>query len=194
MVDGLSDKKLHDKRFATTEKTIVMTYYRLKDTISLCRFVKMADISRATLYRHHSSLNAIIPDYERYLLRKSHNVLRRHPRNRRVSLRIVFERLLIFMVAHKTIIKLLNSHGRCSITEEILMVLKSKILATGKVKNDEMFFVYIKEISGLIEEWQSAGFKQKDINVTVNKIMFLTETAYIRLSPLASFNTIGKLK
>ena len=194
MVDSLSDKKLHDKRFATTEKTIIMTYHRFRDTICLCRFVKIAGISRATLYRHHSSLTAIIPDYERYLLRKSRNVLRRQLRNHHTSLRATFERLLVFMISHKAIIKLLTSHGRRNITEDVLMVLKPKILATGKVKNDEMFLIYIKEISGLIEEWQSAGFKQKDIPPTVNKIMYLTETAYIRLSPLASFNTIEKLK
>ena len=51
-----------------------------------------------------------------------------------------------------------------------------------------MFKIYAKEIAGLIEEWGRTGFNKNSITSTVDKIMFLTNTAHIRLSPLASFS------
>ena len=192
MAEKLTDKKLKNKRFRATEESIRIAYFLVKDTLSLDRLLRFAGISRSTLYRHHGSIGSIVPDYERYILRKIRRILKRILRARRTHLRTLYGRILAFMTAHKKIMEFLLAFDSRSLTEEIVLILKPKLLSTGKFSSEEILRIYTKEVSSIIEAWQKSGFRKDEITVTLDKIMYLTDTAYIRLAPLASFTSSKK--
>ena len=149
------------------------------------RLVKTAGISRATLYRHHDNLYRIVPDYEEYMVSKYKRVATRSLRFKRISLRVLYEQLLKLMSNNVKVMEFLFEFDSHEFIEKMILVLKPKIISVSKVSNSEMLKIYIKEIAGVVEEWGTAGFESSKINVTVEKMMFLTNTAYFRLSPIA---------
>ena len=165
-----------------------MAYYLTKDKLSLKRLLKYAKISRSTLYRHHKNLHEIAPDYEKYILKKCKNTMRKLMQSKGSHLKTLYQRILVFMAANQFIMKFLLQYGSPNLMERIVTALKPKIIATNKVADGEMFKIYVKEVSAIIEEWCKNGFKKEAIVPTTNKIMYLTDQAYIRLSPLKSFD------
>lgn len=188
MADRITDKKLKNKRFQKTEEAIIMAFFLAKDKLSLKRLLYLAKISRSTLYRHHKNLTEIAPDYEKYILKKCKSYMKTLVKNNDSKLKTLYQRILVFMVANRSTIRFLLKYGNQNFTEKIVKALKPKILASGKVADGEMFKIYTKEVATIIEEWCKLGFKKDAIVPTTNKIMFLTDQAYIRLSPLNSFN------
>ena len=187
-MDRITEKKLQNRRFRGTEETIIITLLTIRDSISLERFLKIAKISRSTLYRHHKNLSEIAPDYEKYILKKCKNTMKRLMKNPNSRLKTLYYHILIFMSANRLIMRFILKYGKRDFFERIITAIKPKIINIGKVEEGEMFKIYAKEIAGLIEEWGRAGFNKNSITSTVDKIMFLTNTAHIRLSPLASFS------
>jgi hypothetical protein len=181
----ITENKLKNKRFRTTEEAIIMAFFLLKDKICLKRLVKTAGISRATLYRHHDNLYRIVPDYEEYMVRKYKRVATRSLRFKRISLRALYEQMLKFMSNNARIMSFLFELDSHDFIEKMILILKPKIVSVSKVSNSEMLKIYIKEIVGVVEEWGMAGFESSKIDVTAEKMMFLTNTAYFRLSPIA---------
>lgn len=165
-----------------------MAFFSTREILSLERLLRFAKISRSTLYRHHKNLSEIAPDYEKYILKKCQNTMRRLMIIKKSRLRTLYQRILIFLSANQLIMKFLLEYGEPDLVERIVTAIKPKILATGKVKDGEMFTLYAKEISGLIESWCRSGFEKEDLIPTLDKIMYLTETAFTRLSPLNTFN------
>lgn len=188
MTDRITDEKLKNKRFKKTEEAIIMAFFLAKDKLSLKRLLQLAKISRSTLYRHHKNLTEIVPDYEKYILKKCKNYMKPLIKKDESRLKTLYQRILIFMVANRFIIEFLLKNGSQNIIERIVKALKPMILASGKVTDGEMFKIYTKEVAAIIEEWCRLGFKKDDILPTTYKIMYLTDQAYIRLSPLKSFN------
>ena len=188
MTDRITDKKLKNKRFQKTEEAIIMAFFLSKEKLSLKRLLYLAKISRSTLYRHHKNLTEIAPDYEKYILKKCKSYIKPLMKKDEPGLKNLYQRILVFMVANRLIIRFLLKYSNQNFLEKIVRALKPKILATGKVANGEMFNIYTKEIATIIEEWCKLGFKKDAIVPTTNKIMYLTDQAYIRLSPLNSFN------
>lgn len=162
-----------------------MAFFLLKDKICLKGLVKTAGISRATLYRHHDNLYRIVPDYEEYMVREYKRVAMRSLRFKRISLRVLYEQLLKLMSNNVKVMEFLFEFDSHEFIEKMILVLKPKIISVSKVSNSEMLKIYVKEIAGVVEEWGMAGFESSKIDVTVEKMMFLTNTAYFRLSPIA---------
>lgn len=186
-MERITERKLKDKRFRANEEAILVALISAKERLSPIRLARHAGISRATFYRHHKNVHEIVDDYERYILRKCKNtVMRLIKKNAHVK--TVFQRILIFLSANKMIVKFLLENGCPGLIEKIVLALKPKIIATGKVADGEMYNLYAKEVSGLIETWCRDGFNVDEISVTANKIMYLTKTAYMRLSPLKAFD------
>lgn len=187
-MERITERKLKHKRFKNTEDSIIATLLSTKELLSPERLIRLAKISRSTLYRHHQNIHKIIPNYEQYILRKCRNVLRRSLRIKRTHTKTLFLHILIFISANKQVIKLLLLHGKQGIIEQIISVISPKIVATGKVKDGEMLSVYIKEISALIEAWGQTEFDMASVPALLDKIIYLTDTANSRLGPLAVFD------
>lgn len=187
-MERVTEKKLKNKKFRDSEAAIRRGFFLLKNKLSVERLIKVAKISRSTLYRHHKNIHEVIPNYERFVLRRCKNTMRHLARNKRIRLKTLYERLLIFMSANRPIMEFLLEFGDRNFIEKIVFALEPKITATGKVNNGEMFKIYAKEVAGLIETWGHAGFDPDAIPIVINKIIYLTDTAHIRLSPLTSFD------
>lgn len=185
---GLTERRLKNKRFKATEDAIIMAFFLAKDRLCLERIIRLAHISRSTFYRHHKNLRQVTKDYEAYILRKNKKIVRRLAGHRCVSLKTLYKRILILMSANKRIMLFLSEFGDNNIAEQIILLLEPKIISQTKLTREELRAIYIKEVSGIIDNWQSTGFNMDEIPAVVNKIMFLTDTAYVRLTPLVSFD------
>lgn len=182
----LTEKKLKNKRFHKTEEAIIMAFSLIKDYSSTKRFVKVAQISRSTLYRHHKTISQIIPDYEEYIFKKYKKVIQKLLKNKNITLRHLYQRTLIFIVANKKIAQFLYQFGNHSTLEKMIFLLQPKIIAAHRISNYSMFRIYIKEVIEVIEQWENNGFKIDEISPTIGKIMYLTNTARDRLGPISS--------
>ena len=180
---GITEQKLKNKRFRKTEEKIISALLLSRDDLSMNNFLKTAEVSRSTIYRHHRNFYNISKNYENYLLRKFRRFLKALVKNK-ITLAKVYTRILIFLIPNQKIILLILSRGNRKFIETLLSELR--VIVMKKVKNDKIFKIYLKEVSGVIEEWIYDGFNQKKIEEVVNQISYLTETAWSRLGPLAS--------
>ena len=185
-MDRFTEEKLKNKKYRNNEEAIRRAVFLTKHKLSVKYLVKTAHISRATLYRHHQNINEIIPDYENYVLKRFQNIIH-FAKKKDIKLNLVYERLLLFILAHRVIISCIFKHSNDSnLVEKMIEFLKPTIIATHTIKNDEVFKIYTKEVACIIQSWQQDGFKKEEITVTLNKILYLTQTAQIRLSPITS--------
>ena len=191
-MDRITEKKLKNKRFKKTEEAIIIVLLSARELLSPERLIRLAHISRSTLYRHHKNVSAIAPNYEKYILRRCKNTMRRFMRIKNSRLSVLYRQILVFLSSNQLIMKFLFRYGDRSLTERIVIIIKPKILVTGKVKDGEMFTLYCKEVAGLIECWCQNGFNKTEIPATIDKITYLTNTAYLRLSPLSHFDSPQK--
>lgn len=103
--------------------------------------------------------------------------------------------MLIFIVANKRIAQFLFSFGDNHITlEKMIQCLQSKLLSSRMIANEKMLNIYVKEVAGVIEEWEKNGYSIDEISTTVNKIVYLTSTARARLGPITYQGKYDKIK
>lgn len=188
MTNRLTSKKLNNKRFRTTEEAILLAYYIVKDSLSPSRLTRTARISRSTFYRHHESLARIAPDYEAYVLGRAKTTFSRLMKIHRIPLRVLCERVLIFITANRQLINFLLNFGSPDFLEQFLMILEPQLLPASKLKTREQFLIYLGEIATLIRAWCISDYDQRLVRDLIDKIIYLTHTASIRLSPLSSFD------
>ena len=186
MGSRITDQKLKNQRFRKTEETIIINFCLLKGNISVKKLIKTAKISHSTFYRHHQSVYEIVPSYEEYILGKYKRMIRKTLANNTTRLPHLFRNTLIFLSVHQKIMKFLLEYGNSNFTEELLSCLSPKLLSTGRIRNQTMLEIYLKEISAIINQWQKDGFKKEGITTVTDKIMYLTDTARTRLGPIAN--------
>ena len=186
MSSRITDQKLKNQRFRKTEETIIVNYCLLKGNLNVRKLIKTAQISHSTFYRHHCSIHEIVPSYEQYILRKYKNLINKELKNKSARLPHLFRKTMIFLAVHQKIIQFLLDYGDHNIIETILFYLSPKLLATGKITNQAMLEIYLKEISTLIEQWGRGGFNKDEILTVTDKIIYLTDTVHIRLGPVTN--------
>ena len=179
--ERITEQKLKNKKFRKTEESIILAFISVREIFSVSRLIRLAGISRSTLYRHHKNIYAVVPDHERYILRQYRKSIKNLTKIKNIKPKQLYEGTLIFIFRHKKIIQFLIQNGSPNIIEEMLIILKPNILATKKVLEGEMFRIYIKTISAVIEEWGRKGFDKDQISSVVNNIIFLTNTAHSNL-------------
>ena len=188
-MERITEKRLKNKRFKHSEECIVTALLIAKDKLNLNKIIRIAHISRSTLHRHHGNINDIIPNYEKYILRKWKTRVKHLSKIKSLPLKFFYERLLSFLSSNRQITELLLKYDDHVFIEQFIVALKPHILTTGRITDGEVFTLYTKETAGLIEAWCDDGFDIDAIPSVVSKIMYLTNTAYARLSPLARFNS-----
>ena len=148
--------------------------------------VRKARISRATLYRHHKTVTEIIPNYKREILIKYGDMMRGISHQKNTQVRKICLRTLIFVMANRRIFKILLRYDGGAVIEKMVLKSKNKLQSTYHLpKNpDKMLKVYTKEVAGIIEEWGRREFCEDGMNVTLDKIMYLTDTMRQRLGPV----------
>lgn len=181
-----SQIKIRNKRYRKTEEAILEVLMGSKELPTAGVLARRARISRSTLYRHHKTVPGIIPDYEREVLIRYGNVLRRLVRRKNTQVRKIYLRTLIFMVAERRTFRILLKYEGGVVVEKMVLRLRGKLRSARHlpVNSGGILRVYAKEVAGIVEEWGKNGFKEGEIEVVLSKIMYLTETIRQRLGPV----------
>ncbi len=181
----ITDKRLADKRFRRTEEAILQAFFALRGDVGMIRIAKNAGVARSTVYIHHRATREIIPDYEKYILKKYQKVVQRMLTAKNSRFEAILMRTLIFMVINKQIFRIVL-RGRSNAIGKMIDKLEIKTVnVMGVSKNQRHIFkIYRSEVIVLIEEWCERGFNGDEMNKLVENIVYLTKTAKMRLGVL----------
>lgn len=183
-MNRFNEKKLTNKKFRRTEEAIVSALVNSRREITQSKLLKLANISRSTLYRHHLNFHNIGSDYEKFLIR-SHRTLIKRLINNGTTLPNIYYRTIAFLEKNRNIVTLVIRYGNRNFIETLLKNLQPAVIKSAKIKNDKVFTIYIKEVSGLIEGWVNSGFPRDGIEPLLSQISYLTKTANQHLSPIS---------
>lgn len=183
---GLTEKRMANKRFRKTEEAILRVFFEEDYYVQMGEMAEKAGVARSTIYSHHRAVREILPDYEKYVLRKYRRVVRRMMKNGNVRLKRIYLSMLFFMIQEKRIFEMLIKNHRRTLLEMMIGEIKMKVISYARLpKNSEKIFrVYISEVVGLVEEWGREGFLEVEIEKLLSEIMYLTDTMRSRLAPL----------
>ena len=183
---SLTDKRLADKRFRRTEEAILQAFFESRDHIGVVGIAKKAGVARSTVYGHHRTAREIVPDYERYILRKFRETVKKMDLKRGVKIETVFTRTLVFIVANKRYFSIVLKGGDKAVFGKMVDELKELLVDAMKVskKQREVFAIYGSEIAVIMSEWCVQGFCYEEIGRQVDNMAYLTRTARMRLGAL----------
>ena len=181
---GLTEEKLKNRRFRNTERAILVAFFSVQKMLSANELAKMARISRSTLYRHHRTVYEIMPDYREYILKKYKRSVGRLMRRKGIRLKSIYQGMFIFMVVNRKIMGYLLESGEKGVIEEMVVFLKPRVMAVWRAVEEEVFEIYVREVTGVVEMWALGGFDEMMVRIKLDKIMYLTETARERLRPI----------
>lgn len=182
----ITDKRLSDRRFKKTEEAILQVFFRGDSYVSMDEMAKKAGVSRSTIYRHHDAVKYIIPDYERYILNKYRRNVNRVLRDKKTRAKDLYTALLLFMMKNKRVFRILIRGGSQGILVRMIRVIRLKIGRELRLplRPETALVVYMNEVAVLIEGWAGKGFLAEEMDEIIREVMYLTETAKVRLIAL----------
>lgn len=182
----LTEKKMANRRFRKTEEAIFRVVNSEDYYIGTEMMAKKAGIARSTFYHHHKTVRNILPDYKQYLMRKYSRLINKLLRNNKLHVRAMYMNMLIFMIQHKKVFELLVKHNEAIIVHEMIVQMREKLVKAMRlpVNGDRMFMIYASEVAALICEWVNTGMSMDRVEGLLGDIIYLTETARNRLSPM----------
>ena len=175
---------MKNKAFCKREWAIFLAYFKMKDYPNAKKLSRRAKISRHTFYNHHRSPQMIPYDYEKYLLTVFRRKIQRYLKSERYELKTIFARTLVFIHNNREILTVLFRDGRKNVIDEIMNHLKPRVIRGWNYAGnfDELYRIYAKEVSGVIENWARRKFSDKELDKILNEIMYLTATSVKRLN------------
>ncbi|MBQ6461381.1 hypothetical protein IJJ36_03050 [Candidatus Saccharibacteria bacterium] len=186
MKSGITEKRLKDKRFKKTEEAILRVFFETKECISVKSLAIKIGVARSTIYCHHKSIREILPDYEKYILKKYSKMVRQLAHKKEKKSRVLYINILLFVLRNKRIFEILLKHRNKIVFEE--MILRIKPMIEGEMglpeNSEKLYKVFASEIAALIEGWGEEDFAEKNMSMVLSDIVFLTKTARTRLVEL----------
>lgn len=178
-------QRMSNHRFRHTEKSILDAVLSSRKILSVRAIIKRAHISRTTFYRHHRSAQAIVPDFEAYVLQKYHRLMRGLLRRPKISIRTLYLQLLVFIAQNQEAFTLIVSRAGDHIIEQMIHSLTPRLSEHYHfpLNSSSLVVVYVKEVAGVIELWIRDDCKAPDTEVLAD-IMYLTKFVRQHLSGL----------
>lgn len=183
---GITEKRMNNKRFRKTEEKILKVFFEEDNYISLDRMAKKIGIARSTLYHHHRAIREIIPDYQRYIMRRYKRRIRRLLRDKNTKMQVLYTGLLIFILQHSDVFAILYKNGRRDIVSDMIGLLTPRIERKLNLPKNaaDIISIYVSEVTELIWLWIGRSCPDQEINILLSEIKFLTDSARTRLRPL----------
>ena len=173
-----------DKRFRETEEQILRLFFERNGNVTIGEMARAIGVSRATIYRHHHSIDEIVSDYSRTLLEKCKVKCDGFSEK---QVRRFFLELLLFIVKNKLVFMMFFSVKNRNVLMGILVNNKEMILKsagfTGRA--DKAFNIYCGEVLAVIQMWSEDGLSWEGMSTALEDILFLTKTLKTRLGVLS---------
>lgn len=182
----LTEKRMSNRKFRRNEEKILRAFCQRNNCTSAEDISKRAGVARATFYRHHKTVGAVVFDYKRYILRKYGRMIRGLDK-KSVSMRTMWLRTMYFMMSQRWVFEMLmKSEGRGMLIDMVVKM-KPKIRRYARLtKNHErMLNVYIGEVVELMYDWSNNGMKEEEAERLARDIVYLADTMKTRLKKLA---------
>ena len=184
----LTERKLKDARFRKKEEAIFEVFFdgSNRGQLSVKELARKAGVDKATLYRHHRAIREIVGDYEDYILKKYVRSVQIVRKKENVDLRRIYYDMIIFILQNREVFRALMMVRDFGVIEKMVLILKPEMvdfvgLPSG---HERVLMVHGGEIVGLIIEWGISGLEEERITRLLNDMMYLSETAKTRLTPL----------
>lgn len=173
------------RRFWRTEQAILRAFFSSKRMLSARVLAKRAQISPSTLYRHHKNVYEIMPDLEKYMLKRYTRMIRGLMRQRGVQIKTLYAKTLIFIAQNQEVFEMIMERGCEGVIEKMVGKLLPKIRRIYQIPRNakESLKVYENEVAGVIEVWLREGCKRPETEVLAD-VMYLTNTMRQRLLAL----------
>ncbi len=173
-----------DKRYKEIEEKILQLFFEYGYNLTASIVAKELGVSRSTFYRHHKTVQDIIPDYVKML---TSDLDMECQGCNEECIQIFFERILIFIVRERELFLIFLKMKNREVLVLILLKNEKMILkyADFRVEAGKVYNIYIGEVVAVVTEWGENGFLCDEINVVLGDILYLTRTMKVRLGPLA---------
>lgn len=184
---GITEKRLKNRRFRKTEDAILRVFFEEDIYVGIKEMAAKAGVARSTFYHHHKTAREIIPDYRRYILRRYSRMISGAIRINGMKTRVIYTKTLIFIMQNQREFEVLLRSGNMDVMKEMIMGVEGWLVKQMRIPNGarKVFAVYASEVTELINEWCRRGFRKDEMNRVLDDIMYLTDTARIRLGPIA---------
>jgi AcrR family transcriptional regulator len=182
----LTDKRMSDGRFRRTEEAILVAFMK-NNWGSAGKIVKEAGIKRSTFYSHHKTVTVILLDYRKYIFKKYTKMMQRFLKKENISLKNVYFRLIMFVLANKKIFLMFLKVGDREVLNKMIDRMHFYIEREARLtkKQKRVFEICKAELVVLIEEWEAKGFREDRIDALLDNMIYLTRTAWTRLGATA---------
>ena len=161
-------------------------YFNSDNYISVEKMATKAGVARSTFYLHHQAVGKIVADYRNFLLRKFSRTMKRAVESDGVTMKRVISEMLFFTLRERRCFEVLTRGGETVIFVRMMRRLKpwlaEKMRLSGKT--ERIYAVYANEVAAIMDEWRMIDFDETKMEVVLGDIMYLTETAWERLSKL----------
>lgn len=174
--------RVTDQRYQRNEKAIRSAFFGAKTGAKVAELAKASGVSRATIYRHHKGMQAVMPDVEQEVLAEFDEEVAKIQGHKRVYVRVMYYKMLTFIYRNRQEFALIVKKGDERTLEEMVVELLPRVVRNFKIpaQYDEVIRIYEKEVIAVVETWIIDGFSTSEMGV-LKDIMYLTHSVRGRL-------------
>ena len=185
-VAGITEKRLRNRRFRRTEDAILRVFFEKNVYIGAKEMAMKVGVARSTFYHHHKTVEQIMPDYKRYILRKYTRMANGAIKRNGCEIGVIYWKTLIFIMQNQVVFEMFLRCGDENVVREMIMKIEVDMMRKMRLSRGmrRVFMIYVGEVVELINEWCRDGFNEKEIGKLLDGIVYLTNTAKKRLGPI----------
>ena len=183
---GITEKRLNDRRFQKTEDAILAVFFAMRGYVSMSRLAVKVGVARSTIYCHHASIDGILTDYEKYILRKYRRTVRKMMKRDTVQTRVVYRQMALFMLQNRKIFEILIRGGNKAVLTEMVREVIGVTSARMKLpKNHKIGTeIYVSSVVEILWKWGKEGLMSMELTKVLANILYVTDNAKVWVKPL----------